>query len=183
MASVRLLGPGTLIVVVLAATRTAAAAEDPARPDKEAELSLYAGLGRRAGWIFASAGAAMWFFDHLTLGVYLDVALFGDTLEADCSNVFCAQQEYKIGSRARWHVAPTFIIDPWVGVGIGGHFDDSRTKTVGGIDGSASVGADVRLGRVTLGPFGFIDQPLTQSDVWSGWQGQVGLGLRGAYAF
>jgi len=180
--SLRLFVQVTLISIALALPSSAAAAEAPQPLDKEVSLSSYLGLGRGA-WIFASAGAALWLVDRLSIGAYFDAALAGDPLEADCGPNYCAQQEYKVGARARWHISPAFIVDPWVGIGIGGRFDVSPTKNINGIDASASIGADVRLGRVAFGPFGFIEQPLVHSPVWSLWQGQLGVGIRGDYRF
>jgi hypothetical protein len=159
-----------------------AAADAPENGTVEAGLSIYGAMGRGA-WIFASAEAAIWFAQRFSVGGYLGVSMTGDPMEADCSNRFCPQGEYKIGSRARLHVLPAFIVDPWLGVGIGGRFDVDRTREVSAIDASASLGADVRLGRVAVGPFGIIEEPLVDSAVWQTWQRQIGLGVRADLTF
>lgn len=165
---------------------TAVADDAKANGTIELGLSTYGAVGRGGAWIYASARGAMWFAERFSAGAYLDTAILGDPLEADCSNVYCAKSAYKVGAQARLHAFPSFVVDPWLGLGVGGHFDVGSRGTATGMHASASVGADVRLGRVAFGPFGFLEEPLVRSSLWqseSKWQGQLGFGIRADLLF
>ncbi len=154
------------------------------KPDYTLEggLAVSAAMGRGA-WIFGGLEFGVRLFERLSLAALFDASFVHDPMEADCGDVYCPDSEYKVGARARFHVLPSFVIDPWVGLGGVARIDTGKLGTKGGFDAQVSLGADVRLGPFAFGPFGFLNEPLSRSDWPSGWQGQLGLGLRGAMDF
>jgi hypothetical protein len=74
------------------------------------------------------------------------------------------------------------VIDPWVGFAAAARIDAGK-PTKGAFDGEVSVGADVRLSPVAFGPFAFLSEQLSRSDWPSGWQGQLGFGIRAGMDF
>src|SRR5262245_40285085 len=147
----------------------------------EGGLAVTAALGRGA-WLFGGAEFGARILQRVSLTAFFDAPLAHDPMEADCGDVYCPTSEYKIGARARFHIMPSFVIDPWVGLA-GAARIDAGTPTKVALDAEGSVGADVRLGQVAFGPFGFVNQQLSRSDWPSGWKGQVGLGIRGSIDF
>jgi len=158
----------------------AAGAPNPAY-DFEGGLAVSGSLGRGA-WLFAGAEFGVRIFQRISLTAFFDASLAHDPMEADCGDVYCPTSEYKAGARARFHIVPSFVIDPWVGLAAAVRID-AGTPTKSALDAEGSVGADVRLGQIAFGPFGFVTQPLSRSDWPSGWQGQLGLGIRGGVDF
>jgi hypothetical protein len=147
----------------------------------EGGLAVSASMGRGA-WLFGGAEFGARIFQRISLTAFFDASLAHDPMESDCGDVYCPTSEYKVGARARFHIMPSFVIDPWVGLAAAVRIDSGK-PTKSALDAEGSAGADLRLGRVAFGPFGFVNQQLSRSDWPSGWQGQVGLGIRGGVDF
>jgi hypothetical protein len=173
--------PATVFAADGAGAPASALAEKPDY-NLEAGLAVSAAMGRGA-WVFGGFEFGVRVLERLSLTAVFDASFAHDPMEADCGDVYCPDSEYKVGARARLHVLPSFVIDPWAGLGGVARIDTGKLGTKGGFDAQVSLGADVRLGHVAFGPFGFLNEPLSRSDWPSGWQGQLGLGFRGAMNF
>jgi hypothetical protein len=137
----------------------------------------------RGAWLFGGVELGARFVERISLAALFDASLAHDAMEADCSDVYCAKSEYKLGARARLHLLPQFVVDPWVGYAMAARIDTGTRANKSSLDGEASLGANVRLAGVAFGPFGFWSLPLVRTDWPSGRKDQVGLGIRVGMTF
>jgi hypothetical protein len=157
-------------------------AQAPERFELGARGFLAHGYGSGV-YIFAGLHGLVRPFYHVGFGAYVDAALVSDPMTGDCqySEYGCSRSAFRTGALARLDVLPTFIVDPWLAAAFGGfwvkgdRFDDGMTN--GGLELEASVGVDLRLPYVSLGPYAFAS--VTSADG----EAQVGTGLRAAVRF
>jgi hypothetical protein len=192
ISGVRLAIAMLLGATVIAGPSTASAAENPVAPTGagttnrayrlEGGLPLSVAMGRGA-WLFGGVEFGARFAENVSLMAFFEASLAHDPMEADCSNVYCAASEYKLGARARVHFLPHFVVDPWFGCAMAARIDVGTSTNKSALDVEASLGTDVRIADVAIGPFGFLNLPLVPTNWPSGWKEQVGLGIRVSTVF
>jgi hypothetical protein len=99
-------------------------------------------------------------FPNVMIGLY---GSYGIAFFKGCSN--CSGRDIRFGLQVQYHFAPVKTFDPWLGVGIGYEFLNTKEKdSVGGEDGTFSArgfefvnfhaGLDIELAEaLTLGPY------------------------------
>jgi len=170
-----------------------ARADEPApagadEPPEVAEIGVRGSLAitDHGGFGFAGVSGLYHVYRHVALGGYLEGSLVEDPMGDYCwyEGWGCPDFAWRVGAMARVDVLPTFVLDPWVGLGLGTFWAHSRVEGGSTVHGRAelegTVGLDVRVPRVSFGPYGLLVLSL---DPEAPGFGALGYGLRVAVRF
>lgn len=126
-------------------------------------LRAHSYLGERGGYAFGGVEALYHPWWPLAFGTYGEVSLASDPMTGDCGygGYGCDRFATRFGALVRAHVIRRGFVDPWAEVGLGAwtvhgkEYDDSP-RDYAGFEISPSLGVDLRLPYVSIGPYGIV---------------------------